>query len=108
MQVGMTQQSGNFEQQQQLSTTKCTVKVKWGIFIEKLTVFFYSLGRSLIFFYKLLHFRYYSCSQSRRNFGERVLGIFLTKILAPPLILMAAERWGEKEICTKGAVDGQK
>ena len=50
--------------------------------------------------------------QSRRNFGERVLSIFLTKIMInkikiiPSLILMAAEGWSEKEICTKGAIKG--
>lgn len=26
----------------------------------------------------------------------------------PSLILMAEEGWGEKEICTKGVIDGQK
>ena len=26
----------------------------------------------------------------------------------PTFFLIAAEGWGEKEICTKGAVDGQK
>ena len=44
--------------------------------------------------------------QSRRNFGERVLSIFLTKLWPPSLILMAAEGWREKEICTKGAIKG--
>ena len=102
MQVGMTQQSGNFEQQQQLSTTKCTVKVKWGIFIEKLTVFFYSLRRSLIFLYKLLHFRYDSCSQSRRNFGERVLGIFLTKIMATTLDFNGSRTLGRERNLYQG------
>ena len=39
----------------------------------------------------------------------RVFSIFLSKIMAAiSLILMAAEGWGEKEICTKGAVVGQK
>ena len=38
------------------------------------------------------------------NFIERVLSIFL----AANFFLIAAEGWGEKEICTKGAVDGQK
>ena len=34
----------------------------------------------------------------------RVFSIFLSKIMAAiSLILMAAEGWGEKEICTKGA-----
>ena len=73
------------------------MKVKWGIFIEKLTVFFYSLRRSLIFLYKLLHFRYDSCSQSRRNFGERVLGIFLTKIMATTLDFNGQQNAGERK-----------
>ena len=30
------------------------------------------------------------------------------KLWPPSLILMATEGWGEKEICTKWAVDGQK
>ena len=37
-------------------------------------------------------------------FIERVLSIFL----AANFFLITAEGWGEKEICTKGAVDGQK
>ena len=32
----------------------------------------------------------------------------LRKLWLPSLISMAAEGWGGKEICTKGAVDGQK
>ena len=46
--------------------------------------------------------------QSRRNFGERVLSIFLTKMMASSLVLVAAQGWGEKELCTKKAVEGQK
>ena len=34
--------------------------------------------------------------QSRRNFGERVLGNFITKIMAAFFNLMAVESWGEK------------
>ena len=30
------------------------------------------------------------------------------KFWSPSLISMAAEGWGEKEICTKGAVESQK
>ena len=30
------------------------------------------------------------------------------KLWPPSLILMAAEGWREKQICTKGVVDGQK
>ena len=41
--------------------------------------------------------------QSRNNFGKRELSIFLMKIMAAILILMTAQGWGEKEICTQGA-----
>ena len=35
--------------------------------------------------------------QRRRNFGERVLSIFLAKIMELSLVFMAAEGWGVKE-----------
>ena len=38
--------------------------------------------------------------QSRSNFGEQELSI--------SMILMKVEGWGEREICTKGAVDNKK
>ena len=43
-----------------------------------------------------------TCKASKRSFGERVLSIFLTKLWPPSFILIAAERWTGKEICTKG------
>ena len=49
------------------------------------------------------------CSlQSRRNFDERVLSIFLTKIMAAIFDFNGSGRKWKKEICTKGAVDSQK
>ena len=33
---------------------------------------------------------------------------YLRKLWPPSLIVTVAEGWGEKEISTKGAVDGQK
>ena len=42
-----------------------------------------------------------------RGFGEGVLSIFLRKLWPPLFILVAVEGWGEKEIYTKGVVDGQ-
>ena len=43
--------------------------------------------------------------QGRCHFGERVLSIFMVKIIAN---FKAVEGWGEKEICTKGVGDGPR
>ena len=49
------------------------------------------------------------CSlQSSCNFDERVLSIFLTKIMAAIFDFNGSGRKWKKEICTKGAVDSQK
>ena len=45
--------------------------------------------------------------QSSRNFGERVPSNFITKIMAAIFNFNSSERLG-REICTKGAPDGQK
>ena len=44
--------------------------------------------------------------QSRRKFGEYSV-FHKRKLRSPPLILIAAEDWGDREICIKGACDGQ-
>ena len=37
-----------------------------------------------------------------------MLCVLFTRIMAAIFDFMAAKDWGEEEICTKGAVDGQK
>ena len=58
-------------------------------------------------FYKLENFDGFSHSlHSRRKFGE--CSVFHNrKLRSPPLILIAAEGWGERDICIKGVCDGQ-
>ena len=82
------------------NTMHCESKV--GYFYWEIDCIFYSLRRSLIFLYKLLHFRYDSCSQSRRNFGERVLGIFLTKIMATTLDFNGSRTLGRERNLYQG------
>ena len=49
-----------------------------------------------------------SSLKSRHNFGKQVHSVFLAKIMAPSLIIVTAEGWGEKEICAKGVSDSKK
>lgn len=51
---------------------------------------------------------FYFSPQSRRNFGERLISIFLTKIIAAIFSFNGSGRLGRKKICTNRAVDGQK
>lgn len=51
---------------------------------------------------------FYFSPQSRRNFGERLISIFLTKIIAAIFSFNGSGRLGRKKNCTKRAVDGQK
>ena len=46
--------------------------------------------------------------QTRRNFGERVLSIFLTKIMATIFDFKGSGRLGRERSLYQGAVDGQK
>ena len=46
--------------------------------------------------------------QTRRNFGERVLSIFLTKIMAAIFDFKGSGRLGRERSLYQGAVDGQK
>ena len=51
---------------------------------------------------------FYFSPQSRRNFGERLISILLTKIIAAIFSFNGSGRLGRKKICTKRVVDGQK
>ena len=68
-------------------------------------------GNKIVITFQRVHFDMISSEkvglQSKGNFGERVLSIFLAKILAVIFDFNGAEGWGEKQICTKGVSESE-